>query len=117
MQGRAQNRALISFLTGVFALAVSVKIAPDAVEMLNARSSGDKAIRIENVYYSCVGGNSFAMVRNGSPSDKENFEVVEAEELTVYVPKSMSFEEDTPNIVTFPRRNNRRDVGVRNTIR
>jgi len=113
MQGGTMR--LASFIIGVFAVVVSVDIAPDAVEMLRGRGKGDTNIRIENVYYSCVGGNSFAMVRNGAPDNAEDYDVVEAGDLNVYVPKSMSFENDVPRIVTFPRRTGYRDVGTRNT--
>jgi hypothetical protein len=110
---------LVSLLA-VIALAVvaSVEVAPDAAEMLLARGQGEKDVRIENVFYSCVGGNSFAMVRNGKPEDAAgDYDIVEAGGLNVYVPRSMSFEGDTPKIVTFPRRTGRRDVGVSNTTK
>ena len=113
MQSKALR--LVSFMIGVLAVVVSVDIAPNAAEMLLARGKGDKNVRIENVYYSCVNGNSFAMVRNGAPDDVENFDVVETGDLTVYVPKSMSFENDTPKVVTFPRKSGVRGVGVPNT--
>jgi hypothetical protein len=113
-----QNGALklAAFLAGALALVVSVDVAPDAAEMLLARGNGDTNIRIVNVHYMCVGDNAFAMVRNGLPHDAENHDVVESMGLTVYVPKSMSFENDVPRIVTFPRRAGFRDAGVPNTI-
>ena len=107
---------LASFLIVALAVVVSVDVAPDAAEMLLARGQGDKDVRIENVFYSCVGGNSFAMVRNGKPTEAVgDYDVVEAGSLSVYVPRSMSFEDDIPQIVTFPRKAGFRDVGVRNT--
>jgi hypothetical protein len=109
-------KKLISLLTAIFAVVVSVDIAPDAVEMLSARGKGDKAVWIADVYYSCVNGNSLAMVRNGKPEGAEEYSVVEAGGLSVYVPRSMSFEGDIPRIVTFPRKTGLRDVGVRNTL-
>ena len=112
MQSRALR--LVPFLIAALALVVSADIAPDAAEMLLSRGKGDADVRIENVFYSCVGGNSFAMVRNGKP-EQGDYDMVEAGGLCVYVPKSMSFEDDIPKIVTFPRRTGRRDVGVRNT--
>jgi len=108
---------LVSLLIGALAVVVSVDIAPDAAEILLARDKGDKAVWIADVYYSCVGGNPFAMVRNGVPSDAENYDTVKAERLCVYVPRSMTFEGDTPKIVTFPRKTGLRDVGVRNTAK
>ena len=104
------------FLAGLLAAVVGVDIAPDAARMLLARGGGETDVRIENVYYMCVNGKGFAMVRNGKPENTEDFDVVETEELNVYVPKSMSFEEDKPQIVTFPRRTGRRDVGVSNSL-
>jgi hypothetical protein len=107
---------LASFLIGALAVVVSVDIAPDAAEMLLVRSKGEKDVRIENVFYSCVQGNSFAMVRNGEPAESAGiYDRVEAGGLNVYVPRSMSFEGDVPKIVTFPRRTGYRDVGVPNT--
>ena len=106
---------LSAFLAGMLAVVVSADIAPDAAKMLLDRGKGEKDVRIENVYYSCVNGNSFAMVRNGKPEETTAYDVVEAGELNVYVPKSMSFEGDVPRIVTFPRKAGRRDVGVPNT--
>jgi len=114
MQNRAQK--LGAFLVSVLALVVSVNIAPDAAEMLLARGEGDNAVRIENVF-ACVGGRSVAMVRNGSPEDTANYDVVETMGLVVYVPRSMSFEDDIPRIVTFPRRTGGRGAGVPNTRR
>ena len=108
---------LVSFLIGALAVVVSADVAPDAAEMLLARGKGEKEIRIENVYYSCVKGNSFAMVRNGAPGNAVGYDVVEAMGLSVYVPRSMPFEGDIPKIVTFPRRTGLYDVGVPNTIR
>ena len=106
---------LAAFLAGALALVVSVDIAPDAAEMLLSMGNGEKDVRIDNVFYSCVSGNSFAMVRNGKPEGETGYDVVETGELRVYVPRSMSFEDDTPRIVIFPRRTGQRSVGVPNT--
>jgi len=114
---QSKTLRLVSFVIGALAVVAGVDIAPDAAGFLLARGNGGKDIRIEDVYYSCVNGNSFAMVRNGAPGDVENFDAVEAGEMTVYVPKSMSFENDTPRIVAFPRKSGVRDVGVPNTKR
>ena len=112
-----QNRVLklAGFLVIALAIVVSVDIAPYAAEILLTRGNGDTNVRIVNVYYSCGGGGSFALVRIGSPEDAEAHDVVEAMGLTVYVPKSMSFENGVPKIVTFPRSTGARDVGVSNT--
>jgi hypothetical protein len=67
--------------------------------------------------FACSRGNSFAMVRNGAPDDAGAYGVLESGGLTVYVPVSMSFEGDTPRIVTFRRNTGSRDVGVPNVIR
>ena len=114
MQGKTFR--LVSFLIAIFAVVVSVDIAPDAADMLFARGKEDKDVRIENVFYSCVNGNNFAMVRNGAPGEVADYDLVEAGELRVYVPKFMSFKGDIPKIVTFPRRTGFRDVGTPNTI-
>jgi len=92
-------------------------MAPDAADMLLARGEGDNVVRITNVFSCARGGGSFAVVRNGAPSDAEGYDVVEAEGLTVYVPRVMSFEDDIPRITTFPRRTGARDVGVPNVVR
>ena len=107
---------LTFYIVAALAVVVSVNVAPDAAEMLIARGQGNREVRIENVFYSCVGGNSFAMVRNGRPEESTgDYDVVEAGGLSVYVPRWMSFEGDKPEIVTFPRKAGFRDVGVRNT--
>ena len=112
MQGMPK---LVSFLMCALAAVVSVEIAPDAAEMLLARGNGENEVRIENIYYSCVNGNDFAVVRNGSPAaGAGDYDVVEAMGLRVYVPKTMSFDGDVPRIVTFPRKTGFRDVGVAN---
>jgi hypothetical protein len=113
---QSKRLELAVFLAVILALVVSVDIAPDAAGMLLARVGEDKAVRIENVF-ACVGGRSVAMVRNGPPDDVVNYDVVEAMGLTVYVPRSMSFENDIPRIVTYPRRTGGRGAGVSNTRR
>ena len=105
---------LAAFLAGALALVVSVDIAPNAAEFLLAMGDGEKNVRIENLFYRCVSGNYFAMVRNGKPEEEAGYDVVEAGELRVHVPRSMSFEDDIPRIVIFPRRTGRRDAGVSN---
>ncbi|MDR3230677.1 MAG: hypothetical protein LBT65_04495 [Synergistaceae bacterium] len=104
----------VSFAAALFAAVVSVDISPDARGMLLARGKGEKDAWIANVFYSCVQGNAFAMVRNGVPEATENYDLVDAGDLSVYVPKDMAFENDTPRIVVFPRKTGNRDVGVAN---
>ena len=112
MQGMTK---LVSFLICALAVAVSVEIAPDAAEMLLERGNGENEVHIQNVYYSCVNGNSFAIVRSGAPADDAgDHDVAEAMGFRVYVPRSMSFKDGVPRIVTFPRRTGQRDVGVPN---
>ena len=103
------------FLVMALAAVVSVDVAPDAAEMLLARGRGEKDVWISDIYYSCVENNPFAMVWNGRPEDAADYDLVEAGELNVYVPRSKSFEDGIPRIVTFPRRTGYRDVGVPNT--
>ncbi|MDR2137162.1 MAG: hypothetical protein LBO68_02625 [Synergistaceae bacterium] len=100
----------------VFAAVVSVDVSPEAAKMLLDRGNGEKDVWIANVFYSCREGNAFAMVRNGAPADAENYEAVETGELRVHVPKDMSFADDLPKIVVFPRRTGNLDVGVSNTL-
>ena len=114
MQGKTLKLAV--FLVAALALVVSVDIAPDAVDLLLARGQGENEVRIENRFFSCR-GRSFALVRDGPPDDAENHDVVEAMGLIIYVPRSMSFENDIPRIATFPRTTGFRDVGVSNVIR
>jgi hypothetical protein len=98
-------------------LVVSVDVTPEATEMLLARGKGEKDVWIANVFYSCRQGNSFAMVRNGMPEEGvEGYDVVDTDQLRVYVPQKMKFENDTPKIVVFPRRTGNRDVGVPNVL-
>jgi hypothetical protein len=101
-------------VVAVFAVVVSADISPEATEMLLNRGNGGKDVWIANVFYSCRQGNAFAMVRNGTPEGPENYDVVETGELRVFVPKDMSFADDLPKIVVFPRRTGNRDVGVAN---
>ena len=115
MRGKALR--LVPSLVCAFAFVVSADIAPDAAKMLLAGGRGDKNVRIENEFSSCVKGNTFAVVRHGKPESTEEYDVVETLEFTVYVPKSMSFEDDVPKIVTFPRSSGYRSVGVSNTKR
>ena len=103
------------FLTGALALVVSVDIAPDAAETLLRRGEGETNFRIENLRY-CVGNRSFARLSRGRPEAVENYDLVEVGELNIYVPRSMSFEGDVPNIVTFARRTGPRGVGVSNPL-
>jgi hypothetical protein len=101
----------------VLALVVGVDVTPEATEMLLARGKGEKDVWIANVFYSCAQGNAFAMVRNGVPEEGvEGYDVVDTEQLRVYVPQTMKFENDTPKIVVFPRRTGNRDVGVSNVL-
>jgi len=108
---------LAAFLTGALALVVSVNMTQDAADMLLARGEGDSSVRITNAFACARGGGSFAVVRNGAPEDAADYDTVEAMGLTVYVPRVMSFEDETPRIVTFPRRTGSRDVGVPNVTR
>ncbi|MDR1376845.1 MAG: hypothetical protein LBJ22_04990 [Synergistaceae bacterium] len=99
------------------ALVVAVEATPEAVEMLLARGNGEKEVWIANVFYSCSQGNAFAMVRNGMPEEgTEGYDVVDIDQLRVYVSKEMKFENDTPKIVVFPRKTGKRDVGVPNVV-
>jgi hypothetical protein len=110
-------RRVSCLCTAVVALVVGVEATPEAVEMLLARGNGEKDVWIANVFYSCSQGNSFAMVRNGVPEEgAEGYDVVDADQLRVYVSKEMKFENDTPKIVVFPRKTGKRDVGVPNVI-
>jgi hypothetical protein len=112
-QGKAL-RGVSLLLLGVFALVTSVDLAPEAEEILLARGHGDTSVWIANVYYSCIQGNSLAMVRNGTPDSSQDYSLVKAKGLSVYVPKEMSFENDIPWIVAFTRKTGLRDAGVRN---
>ncbi|MDR1379121.1 MAG: hypothetical protein LBJ36_08730 [Synergistaceae bacterium] len=103
-------------IIAVYATIVSVDISPEATKMLLDRGNEAKDVWIANVFYSCGQGNAFAMVRNGIPEGPENYDVVETGELRVHVPKDMSFLDDLPKIVVFPRRTGNRDVGVSNTV-
>jgi len=103
--------------TGLLALVVAVNMAQDAVDMLLARSEGYSVVRIANAFACARGGGSFAMVRNGAPTDAADYDTVEVMGFTVYVPRTMSFEDDMPNIITFQRRTGSRDVGVSNVTR
>jgi hypothetical protein len=105
-----------AWVAAIFAVVVSVDVSSEAVKMLLERGSGEKDVWIANVFYSCRQGNAFAMVRNGMPAEPENYDVVETEELRVHVPKDMSFADDLPKIVVFPRRTGNFDVGVPNTL-
>ena len=99
----------------LLALVVSVDVTPEAADMLLQRGNGLKDVWIANVFYQCRAGNSFAMVRNGLPQGGA-YDAVDTEQVRVHVPKDMSFTDDIPKIVVFPRKNGRYDVGVPNTM-
>jgi hypothetical protein len=106
----------VSWAVAVFAAVISADVSPEATKMLLERGNGEKDVWIANVFYSCRQGNAFAMVRNGAPTDAGNYDVVETVELRVHVPKDMSFADDLPKIVVFPRRTGNLDVGVPNVV-
>ncbi|MDR1874530.1 MAG: hypothetical protein LBQ90_05905 [Synergistaceae bacterium] len=109
-------RKIFSFVVVIFAAVVSVDISPEAKEMLLSRGGGKKDVWIANVFYSCRQGNAFAMVRSGLPEEGGEYDVVDVGELLVHVPKNMTFENDVPKIVVFPRRTGNRDTGVSNVV-
>jgi hypothetical protein len=106
----------VSWAVAVFAAVVSVDISPQAAEMLLSRGNGEKDVWIANVFYSCVQGNAFAILKNGTPEDSGKYDVVETSGLLIHVPQSMSFADDLPKIVVFPRSTGKRDVGVSNAV-
>ena len=106
----------VSLAVAVFAAVLSVDISPEATEMLLARGNGGKDVWIANVFYTCREGYIFAMVRNGTPADVENYDLVDTGEVRVHVSKEMAFTDDLPKIVVFPRRTGNLYVGSPNVI-
>lgn len=46
----------------------------------------------------------------------ENYESIKAGEYTIYIPPNMSFDNNIPRIVVFPRRTGEKDIGVSNVM-
>jgi hypothetical protein len=100
-------------MVSLLAAVVSVDMSPEALEMLKVK--GDEAW-ISNVYYNCVNGTPFALVKSGLPDGAENYTMIETGELKVYVPNVGVFSGDIPVITQFPRKNGLKDVGVPNRL-
>ena len=93
----------------VLLFSVVVNFTPKAYELL---SVGNKTgeIWISRVVYHCPTGSDYAIVKSGAPDKIENYNVVEAKELKVYVPKNDNY--SVINIVDFVMKNGLTDVGI-----
>ena len=93
----------------ILLVSVIVNITPKAYELL---STGNKTgeIWISRVVYHCPTGDQYAIVKSGAPEKIDNYNVVEAKEFKIYVPKNRR--ESLINIVDFVMKNGLTDVGV-----
>jgi len=92
---------------------ISVDVTPKAYDLLSTYDDSGQVF-VSNVYYACPQGINYALLEGGIPEVIDNYYTTEVNQLKIYVPKSLSFDDEAVKIVDFVKRNGMPVVGVSN---
>ena len=99
---------LVSIMT-----VISVDITPKAYDLLRTYDDSGQVF-VSDIYYACPKGIDYALLKGGTPEGIDDYYTADINQLRIYVPKKLSFNDEAVKIVDFVKRNGMPVVGVSN---